>query len=259
MGSVELTGVDTSKLPVLSNEEMMELFKQMNAGQQEARRELISSNLKLVLSVLQRYRNSNHPVDDLFQIGCVGLVKAVDNFDLDKGVRFSTYAVPMIIGEIKRYLRDNREIRISRSLRNTAYRAMQLKERLRKKNAEEPTLGQIAEKLEMSREEVVYALEATKSPISLFKPVFEDEGEPIRLVDQLSEEEGLELTDEINIREALKVLTARERLIIKLRFYRGRTQSEVAERIGVSQAQISRLQKRALNKLHEAAAVKEGN
>ncbi|WP_408955381.1 SigB/SigF/SigG family RNA polymerase sigma factor [Natroniella sp. ANB-PHB2] len=258
MGSVELTGVDTSKLPVLSNEEMMELFKKMNTGQKEARRELISSNLKLVLSVLQRYRNSSHPVDDLFQIGCVGLVKAVDNFDLNKGVRFSTYAVPMIIGEIKRYLRDNREIRISRSLRNTAYRAMQLKERLRKKNAEEPTLDQIAEKLEMSREEVVYALEATKSPISLYKPVFEDEGEPIRLVDQLSEEEGLKLTDEINIREALKVLTARERLIIKLRFYQGRTQAEVAERIGVSQAQISRLQKRATNKLYEAAAVKEG-
>ncbi|MCK8816699.1 RNA polymerase sporulation sigma factor SigG [Natroniella sulfidigena] len=257
MGSVELTGVDTSKLPVLSNEEMMELFEQMNAGEQEARRKLISSNLKLVLSVLQRYRNTNHPVDDLFQVGCVGLVKAVDNFDLSKGVRFSTYAVPMIIGEIKRYLRDNREIRISRSLRNTAYRAMQLKERLRKKNAEEPTLDQIAEKLDMSREEVVYALEATKSPISLFKPVFEDEGEPIRLVDQLSEEENLELTDEINVREALKVLTARERLIIKLRFYQGRTQAEVAERIGVSQAQISRLQKRAINKLHKAAATKE--
>ncbi len=255
MEKVKLAGVNTSKLPVLSNEMMVKLFKEMDLGGLEAREELISGNLRLVLSVLQRFRGSKHGIDDLFQIGCVGLVKAIDNFDIKRGHKFSTYAVPMIIGEIKRYLRDNRKIRVSRSLRNKAYRALKLKDRLRRENHREPTLSEVAERLNLSCEEIVHALEATKTPLSLYRPVFEDEGQELYLIDQLGDNKA-DWSEAINLQEAFKGLSTRERFIINLKFYEGWTQAEIAEEIGVSQAQISRIQKRALKKLQQEMEVK---
>ena len=224
MERVELTGVDTGKLPVLSNQEMQRLFKRMNNGDREARGEIINGNLKLVLSVLKKFKNAEFPIDDLFQIGCIGLTKAVDNFDLERGVKFSTYAVPMIIGEIRRYIRDNKELRVSRSLRKLAYRALQVKEKLQEKNKEEPTLEEVAAEMDVPREKIVRALEATRTPVSLFKPVFESEGDNLLLLDQLGNAVESSWIEKIDLKQALNRLSPREQLTIKLKFYEGKTQ-----------------------------------
>lgn len=257
MERVKLTGVETGSLPVLSNQEMRQLFKKMHKGDTEARSEIITGNLKLVLSVLKKFKDADFPIDDLFQIGCIGLTKAVDNFDLERGVKFSTYAVPMIMGEIKRYIRDNKELQVSRSLRKLAYKALKLKEQLEEKKKEEPTLEEIAAKMDVSREKIVQALEATKNPISLFKPVFESEGDNLLLLDQLGEGVEHSWIEKIDLRQALDCLSAREQLTIKEKFYEGKTQSEIAEMVGVSQAQISRIQNKALNKLKQSV-IEEG-
>lgn len=251
INKVEICGVNTSKLPVLKNEEMRKLFADMQSGQIEAREKLIQGNLRLVLSVIQRFSNRGEFVDDLFQVGCIGLIKAIDNFDLGQNVRFSTYAVPMIIGEIRRYLRDNNAVRVSRSLRDIAYKALQVRERLLSDNSAEPTITQMAEQLNVPREEVVFALDAIQEPVSLFEPIYNDGGDPILVMDQISDERN---TDEqwlesITIDEALKRLNEREKHIVSLRFFNGKTQMEVAEEIGISQAQVSRLEKAALKQL----------
>jgi len=251
MNKVEICGVNTSKLPVLSNAHMRELLKRVREGDQEARAELIQGNLRLVLSVIQRFTNRGENVDDLFQVGCIGLIKAIDNFDLSQNVKFSTYAVPMIIGEIRRYLRDNNPIRVSRSLRDVAYKALQVRDSLTSRYNAEPTLSQIAEEMGLPREEVVYALDAIQEPISLFEPIYHDGGDPIFVMDQISDErsEDSAWIEGITIREALSRLGERERLILTKRFFDGRTQMEVAEEIGISQAQVSRLEKAALKNL----------
>ncbi|MGR6836177.1 RNA polymerase sporulation sigma factor SigG [Syntrophomonas erecta] len=251
INKVEICGVNTSKLPVLKNDEMRILFRQMQSGEIRARETLIQGNLRLVLSVIQRFSNRGEYVDDLFQVGCIGLIKAIDNFDLGQNVRFSTYAVPMIIGEIRRYLRDNNAIRVSRSLRDIAYKTLQVRERLMVSNSEEPTLGQIAEELNVPREEVVFALDAIQEPVSLFEPIYNDGGDPILVMDQISDEKNTDelWLEEIAIKEAMKKLNDREKHIISLRFFQGRTQMEVADEIGISQAQVSRLEKAALKQL----------
>lgn len=251
VSKVEICGVNTSELPVLSNEEMRSLFKEMREGNTKARNTIVGGNLRLVLSVIQRFNNRGEHVDDLFQVGCIGLMKAIDNFDLSHNVRFSTYAVPMIIGEIRRYLRDNNPIRVSRSLRDTAYKALQIKENLINKKSKEPTLTEISEELNISREEIIYALDAIQDPISLFEPIYNDGGDPIHVMDQISDEKNDDENwlESIAIREALRKLDAREKLILTLRFYEGKTQMEVAEAIGISQAQVSRLEKAALKNL----------
>lgn len=245
---VEICGVNTSRLPVLSNAKMRELLEAVRKGDQSAREKLIHGNLRLVLSVIQRFNNRGEYVDDLFQVGCIGLMKAIDNFDLNQNVKFSTYAVPMIIGEIRRYLRDNNPIRVSRSLRDVAYKALQVRDQLVNKFSKEPTINEIADELKISREEVVYALDAIQEPISLFEPIYHDGGDPIYVMDQVSDEknEDANWLEGISIREAMDKLSDRERLILKLRFFEGRTQMEVAEEIGISQAQVSRLEKAAL-------------
>lgn len=251
MNKVEICGVNTSKLPVLSNSHMRELLRRVREGDQEARAELIQGNLRLVLSVIQRFTNRGENVDDLFQVGCIGLIKAIDNFDLNQNVKFSTYAVPMIIGEIRRYLRDNNPIRVSRSLRDVAYKALQVRDSLVSRYNTEPTLSQIAEEMGLPREEVVYALDAIQEPISLFEPIYHDGGDPIFVMDQISDERSEDSTwiEGITIREAMSRLGEREKLILTKRFFDGRTQMEVAEEIGISQAQVSRLEKAALNNL----------
>ncbi|MEA1961774.1 MAG: RNA polymerase sporulation sigma factor SigG [Bacillota bacterium] len=251
INKVEICGVNTSKLPVLKNDEMRRLFSEMQAGDIDARETLIQGNLRLVLSVIQRFSNRGEYVDDLFQVGCIGLIKAIDNFDLSQNVRFSTYAVPMIIGEIRRYLRDNNAVRVSRSLRDIAYKALQVREKLLSANSIEPTVAQMAEELELPREEVVFALDAIQEPISLFEPIYNDGGDPILVMDQISDDKN---TDEqwlesITINEGLKKLNEREKHIVSLRFFSGKTQMEVAEEIGISQAQVSRLEKSALKQL----------
>jgi RNA polymerase sporulation-specific sigma factor len=253
INKVEICGVNTSKLPVLKNEEMRRLFQSMQAGQAEAREKLIQGNLRLVLSVIQRFSNRGEYVDDLFQVGCIGLIKAIDNFDLRQNVRFSTYAVPMIIGEIRRYLRDNNAVRVSRSLRDIAYKALQVREKLVSDNSAEPSVAQIAEQLNLPREEVVFALDAIQEPVSLFEPIYNDGGDPILVMDQISDDKNTDemWLEEIAIREAMKKLNSREKHIISLRFFQGRTQMEVAEEIGISQAQVSRLEKAALKQLRK--------
>src|SRR5690554_830338 len=251
MNKVEICGVNTSKLPVLSNPHMRELLKRVREGDQQARAELIQGNLRLVLSVIQRFNNRGENVDDLFQVGCIGLIKAIDNFDLSQNVRFSTYAVPMIIGEIRRYLRDNNSIRVSRSLRDIAYKALQARDHLVNKNLKEPTIMEIAEELNLPKEEVVFALDAIQEPISLFEPIYHDSGDAIYVMDQVKDEKS---EDEvwlqgIAIRDAISRLNKREKLILNLRFYEGKTQMEVAEEIGISQAQVSRLEKNALRQM----------
>ena len=248
---VEISGVNTSELPVLSNKEMRILFKQKQQGDQVARNKIVNGNLRLVLSVIQRFNNRGENVDDLFQVGCIGLMKAIDNFDLTKNVRFSTYAVPMIIGEIRRYLRDNNPIRVSRSLRDTAYKALQMKEALKNRNAEEPSLNDIAKGLGISRAEIIFALDAIQDPISLFEPIFHDGGDPIFVMDQISDQKSEDESwlEGIAVREALRRLNQREKLILSYRFYEGKTQMEVADEIGISQAQVSRLEKAALKRL----------
>lgn len=250
---VEICGVNTSKLPVLSNERMMELFLLMDAGDESAREEFIQGNLRLVLSVIQRFNNRGEHIDDLFQVGCIGLIKAIDNFDVSQNVRFSTYAVPMIIGEIRRYLRDNNPIRVSRSLRDIAYKALQVRDQLINKNSQEPTIGEIAKELDLPREDVVFALDAIQDPISLFEPIYHDGGDAIFVMDQISDEKHQDKSwiEGIALKEALKKLNDREKLILTLRFFEGRTQMEVAEEIGISQAQVSRLEKTALKHMRK--------
>ncbi|HLT57517.1 MAG: RNA polymerase sporulation sigma factor SigG [Limnochordales bacterium] len=251
MNKVEICGVNTAKLPVLSGERMRELLARVREGDKEARAELIQGNLRLVLSVIQRFNNRGENVDDLFQVGCIGLMKAIDNFDLSQNVKFSTYAVPMIIGEIRRYLRDNNPIRVSRSLRDIAYKALQVRDSLVNRYNAEPTISQIAQEMGLPREEVVYALDAIQEPISLFEPIYHDGGDPIFVMDQISDERSLDSTwiEGISIREAMARLSEREKLILTKRFFDGRTQMEVAEEIGISQAQVSRLEKAALKHL----------
>lgn len=253
VNKVEICGVNTSKLPVLSNERMKELFSLMHAGDESAREEFIQGNLRLVLSVIKRFNNRGENIDDLFQVGCIGLIKAIDNFDLSHNVRFSTYAVPMIIGEIRRYLRDNNPIRVSRSLRDVAYKALQVRDQLINKNSKEPTVTEIAKELNLPREDVVFALDAIQDPISLFEPIYNDGGDAIFVMDQVSDEKNLDDTwlEGIALREAMAKLNQREKLILTLRFFEGRTQMEVADEIGISQAQVSRLEKTALSHMRK--------
>lgn len=253
INKVEICGVNTSKLPVLKNDKMRELLIKMRNGDNDARDEFIKGNLRLVLSVIQRFNNRGEYVDDLFQVGCIGLIKAIDNFDLNQNVRFSTYAVPMIIGEIRRYLRDNNSIRVSRSLRDIAYKALQVRDKLINKNNKEPTISEIAKELKIPREEIVFALDAIQDPISLFEPIYHDGGDAIFVMDQISDTKNQDENwlQGIAIREALRKLNDREKLILTLRFFEGRTQMEVAEEIGISQAQVSRLEKTALKHMRK--------
>jgi len=253
INKVEICGVNTSELPVLSNSEMRELFNRIHAGDMSAREEFVKGNLRLVLSVIQRFSKRGEHVDDLFQVGCIGLIKAIDNFDLSQNVKFSTYAVPMIIGEIRRYLRDNNSIRVSRSLRDIAYKALQARDQLISKNSKEPTITEIAEVLGLPKEEVVFALDAIQDPISLFEPIYHDSGDAIYVMDQVSDQKSEDETwlEEIALREAIRKLNDREKLILNLRFYEGKTQMEVAEEIGISQAQVSRLEKTALRHMRK--------
>lgn len=253
VNKVEICGVNTAKLPVLTSAQMRELFLTMKAGDRSAREKLIKGNLRLVLSVIQRFTNRGEYVDDLFQVGCIGLIKAIDNFDLNQNVKFSTYAVPMIIGEIRRYLRDNNPIRVSRSLRDTAYKAIQVRESLVNKHSREPSVSEIAEELNMSREEIIFAMDAIQEPVSLFEPIYHDGGDPIFVMDQIGDEKNHDVNwlEKISIREALRKLSDREKLILTLRFFEGKTQMEVAEEIGISQAQVSRLEKAALNHMRK--------
>jgi len=248
INKVEICGVNTAKLPVLSNEEKNKLFIEIKKGDTKARETFIHGNLKLVLSVIKRFSNRGENADDLFQIGCVGLIKAIDNFDLSQNVQFSTYAVPMIIGEIRRYLRDNNSIRVSRSLRDIAYKALQAKERLIAKNSKEPNITDIAKELGLPKEDVVFALDAVQEPISLFEPVYHDGGDAIFVMDQISDTKNTDVgwIQDIAIKEAMKKLNEREKMILTKRFFEGRTQMEVADEIGISQAQVSRLEKTAL-------------
>ncbi|MCC5911875.1 MAG: RNA polymerase sporulation sigma factor SigG [Clostridiaceae bacterium] len=248
INKVEICGVNTAELPVLTNKEMQGLFVKIKKGDLQAREQFIRGNLRLVLSVIQRFNNRGEHVDDLFQVGCIGLIKAIDNFDLSHNVRFSTYAVPMIIGEIRRYLRDNNSIRVSRSLRDTAYKALQVRDQLINKNSKEPVISEIAQQLNLPREDVVFALDAIQDPVSLFEPIYHDSGDAIFVMDQVSDEKSEDETwiDGIAIREAMRRLNDREKLILTLRFFEGRTQMEVADEIGISQAQVSRLEKTAV-------------
>lgn len=250
---VEICGVNTAKLPVLSNDEKIALFEKIKQGDKEARETFIGGNLRLVLSVIQRFNNRGENMDDLFQIGCIGLIKAIDNFDTSHNVKFSTYAVPMIIGEIRRYLRDNNQIRVSRSLRDIAYKALKAKEEFISQNSKEPTIDELAKMLELSKEEVVFALESIQDPISLHEPAYNDGTDTIFVMDQVKDTKN---TDEqwlenIALSEAMKRLSDREKHIISLRFFSGRTQMEVAEEIGISQAQVSRLEKGALERMRK--------
>ena len=250
---VEICGVNTSKLQILTDEEKRELLVKSKAGDESARQKLIYGNLRLVLSIIQRFTNRNENMDDLFQVGCIGLVKAVDNFNLELDVKFSTYAVPMIIGEIRRYLRDNNSIRISRSVRDLAYRALQAREELIREREREPTTEEIAQKIGESRENVFHAMEAIVEPISLYEPVYSENGDSLYVVDQLCDTSGSDemWLESIALREAMKSLTDRERTIINLRFYKNKTQVEIAEEIGISQAQVSRLEKGAIERMRK--------
>lgn len=249
---VIICGVDTSKLPLLKESEKEELLKKVKSGDKAARDKLINGNLRLVLSVIQRFTGRGENLDDLFQVGCIGLIKSIDNFDITQNVRFSTYAVPMIIGEIRRYLRDNNSIRVSRSIKDTAYKAMQVKERLASKNQNEPTVQEIAKELEIPVEDVVIALESIVSPISLYDPVYSDGGDTIYVLDQVGDNnDDRNWLDEIALKEAIKNLSEREKNILSLRFMQGKTQMEVSEEIGISQAQVSRLEKSALQRIRQ--------
>lgn len=245
---VEICGVNTSKLPLLTEDEKKELFKEIKKGNEVAREKYIRGNLRLVLSILQRFSNSNENVDDLFQIGCIGLIKAVDNFDDTLNVKFSTYAVPMISGELKRYLRDNAAIRVSRSIKDIAYKAIYCKENIIKTTHREPTVVEIAKEIGVEPEDVVYALDAIQSPVSLYDPVYDQGGDTLYVMDQISDKKNKEekWVENIVLNEALKGLSERERKIIDMRFFNGKTQMEIADEIGISQAQVSRLEKNAL-------------
>ncbi len=232
---------------------MKRLFHQLQEGDERAREKLVNGNLRLVLSVIQRFNNRGEYVDDLFQVGCIGLIKAIDNFDLGQNVKFSTYAVPMIIGEIRRYLRDNNPIRVSRSMRDIAYKVLQVRDNLANRLGREPNIGEIAAELNIKREEIVLALDAIQEPVSLFEPIYHDGGDPIFVMDQISDDrnDDARWVEGLAIKEALQKLTEREKLILTLRFYRGKTQMEVADEIGISQAQVSRLEKAALGSMRK--------
>jgi RNA polymerase sporulation-specific sigma factor len=256
---VIISGVNTYKLPVLKKDRMKQLFLRMREGDDEARREIINGNLRLVLSVLQRFKNRGENIDDLFQVGCIGLMKAVDNFELGQNVHFSTYAVPMIIGEIKRYLRDNNSVRVSRSLKIMAQRAQHTRETLTRKLLREPTVTEIAHELEISPEELVFAYQAINEPISLYDPVFNDTTDPVYVMDMVSDQKSnAELwIEDISIRQAMEILTERERKILESRFFEGWTQTEIARKIGISQAQVSRIEKAALRRIRRLLAGEE--
>lgn len=248
---VEICGVNTAKLPLLSEQEKKELFARIKQGDLEAREKYIQGNLRLVLSIIQRFMGSNENVDDLFQIGCIGLMKAVDNFDESHNVKFSTYAVPMIIGEVRRYLRDNNSIRVSRSVRDTAYKAIYAKENMMKNSHKEPTVNEIASEIGVTSEDVIFALDAIQSPVSLYDPVYDQGGDTLYVMDQVSDKKSSEekWVENIALGEALKRLPEREKEIIDMRFFLGKTQMEVAQEIGISQAQVSRLEKSALKNM----------
>lgn len=250
---VEICGVNTSRLPLLKNDEKDELFSKILEGDSKAREKYIKGNLRLVLSIIQRFSNSTEDIDDLFQIGCIGLMKAIDHFDITQNVKFSTYAVPMIIGEIRRYLRDNNSIRVSRSIRDTAYKAVYAKENLRKTMDREPTIEEIAKAVELAPEEVLYALDAIQNPVSLYEPVYSEGGDTLYIMDQISDKKNKEdnWIEELSVKEALSHLNDREKSIINLRYFHGKTQMEVADEIHISQAQVSRLEKIALKNMRD--------
>lgn len=249
---VELCGVNTAELPILSEQEKRDLLTRARAGDKEARQSMIEGNLRLVLSVVQRFSQRGENMDDLFQVGCIGLMKAIDNFNPELDVRFSTYGVPMIVGEIRRFLRDNNAIRVSRSMRDTAYRAMQTKEQFIHEFGKEPTIEQIAQRMECKKEEVVLALESVVDPVSLYEPVYSDGGDTIYVMDQVGDSsDDRDWLQEISLRDAIRALGEREKRILTLRFLSGRTQTEVAKEIGISQAQVSRLEKSALERIKQ--------
>lgn len=250
-GKVEICGVNTAKLKVLKNDETTALLKRSNAGDKQAREELISGNLRLVLSVIQKFINRGENADDLFQVGCIGLMKAIDNFDISLNVRFSTYGVPMIIGEIRRYLRDNSSIRVSRSMRDTAYKALQMKERLTSERQKEPSMDELATALGIKREDVVFAMDSITDPVSLHEPLYSDGGENICVMDQVKDVKNTDENwlEQIALNDAIKRLGNREKHILALRFFFGKTQMEVASEVGISQAQVSRLEKNAINQI----------
>lgn len=253
LNKVEICGVNTSKLPLLKEEEKQELITRIKAGDEKAKEEYIKGNLRLVLSVIKRFSNSNENADDLFQIGCVGLIKAINNFNPDMMVKFSTYAVPMIIGEIKRYMRDNNSIRVSRSLRDTAYKAIYAKEGYVREHLKEPTVQEIADEIGIAKEDIVFALDAIQTPVSLYEPVYNDGGDALYVMDQISDKTNKEenWVEDLELQAAMKRLGEREKYIIELRFFQGKTQMEVAEEIKISQAQVSRLEKHALAKMRQ--------
>ncbi len=255
-GKVEICGVNTAKLPLLGASEKEELFARIEGGDRVAREKYIEGNLRLVLSIIKRFSSSNENVDDLFQIGCIGLIKAIDNFDSSLQVKFSTYAVPMIIGEIRRFLRDNNTIRVSRSLKDTAYKAIYAKEALTRKNSREPSMEEIAQEISISVEDITYALDALQTPMSLYEPIYTDGGDTLYVMDQISDKKNKEETwvEHLSLSEAMKKLNEREREIITLRFFEGKTQMEVADSIGISQAQVSRLEKNALRTMRSYLA-----
>lgn len=252
-GKVEICGVNTAKLKVLKNDEMMELLRRTREGDMQAREEMIAGNLRLVLSVIQKFSGRGENVDDLFQVGCIGLIKAIDNFDPEQGVRFSTYGVPMIVGEIRRYLRDNSSVRVSRSVRDTAYKVLQAKEAYVAQHQKEPTVDEIAKQLDLRREDVVMALDAIMDPVSLYEPVYSDGGDTICVMDQVKDSKNTDESwlEHIALKEAIAKLGERERHILDLRFFQGKTQMEVSSEIGISQAQVSRLEKNALRQIRK--------
>ena len=250
IGKVNVCGMDTSKLPVLKEKAKEELIRRVKAGHENARNELINGNLRLVLSVVQRFLGRGESPDDLFQVGCIGLIKSIDNFDVTQNVKFSTYAVPMIIGEIRRYLRDNNSVKVSRTIKDTAYKAMQAKERIIAKTQREPTVSEIAEELEAKREDIVVALESIVDPVSLYEPAYSDNGDAVYILDQVGDKnDDKNWLCEIAIRDAISHLSSREKHILSLRFMHGKTQMEVSNEIGISQAQVSRLEKMAIEKI----------
>lgn len=250
---VEICGVNTSKLKVLKNEETQALLLKAKAGDKQAREALIAGNLRLVLSVIQRFSNRGENADDLFQVGCIGLIKAIDNFNTDLDVRFSTYGVPMIVGEIRRYLRDNSAMRVSRAMRDTAYRVLQAKETYMAQHQKEPTVEEIAKILKLKREDVVFALEAIVDPVSLYEPVYSDSGDTVCVMDQVRDNKNTDESwlEHIALKEAIAQLSERERHILDMRFFQGKTQMEVSTEIGISQAQVSRLEKNALKQIRK--------
>ena len=251
LNKVVICGVNTAKLPLLTNEEKNELFIRVEQGDQEAREKLVEGNLRLVICLIKRFSSSNENVDDLFQIGCIGLIKAIDNFDSSLNVKFSTYAVPMIIGECRRYLRDNNSIRVSRSLRDIAYKAIYAKERIMREEDREPTIDEVAREIQVEKEMVVMALDAIATPVSLYDPVYQEGGDTLYIMDQVSDKKNKEenWVENISLNEAMDRLSDREYNIIRLRFFEGKTQTEVAKEIAISQAQVSRLEKSALKSM----------